>query len=101
MTDPLFRRADLGAVFDRQEQALSSEVDSLSEDQILNTSPDELCDYLVDKYRIDVPEIDESGIKVDYGDAQIDEPTGLNIWCLTGAVPLMWEAPGSLSTCHS
>ena len=72
MADPLFCRSDLGAVLARQTQVLYGEVDSLPEDQVLKTSPEDLCDYFVEKYRIDVPEIYESEIKVDYGDAQVD-----------------------------
>ena len=32
----------------------------------------DLCDYFVEKYRVEPVVIDESEIKVDYGDAQID-----------------------------
>ena len=31
----------------------------------------DLCDYFVEKYRVEPVVIDESEIKVDYGDAQI------------------------------
>ena len=51
---------------------MSKEIGSLSEDRVLNTSPEDLCDYFVGKYRVEPLAIDESGIKVDYGDAQID-----------------------------
>ena len=72
MTDRLFSGADLRDVLTAQEQALSKEIGSLSEDRVLSTSPVGLCDYFVEKYRVEPVVIDESEIKVDYGDAQID-----------------------------
>ena len=72
MTESLFSRAPLTRVFTGQRQALSTEIGSLSEDHVLNTSMEELCDYFVKKYLVDPIEIDESGIQVDYGDIQVD-----------------------------
>ena len=72
MTNFLFRGADLRDLLAGQEQAISKEIGSSSEDRVLNTSAEELCNYFVGKYRIDPLEIDEAGIEVDYGDAQID-----------------------------
>ena len=51
---------------------MSNEIGSLSEDHVLNTSPEKLCDYFVEKYSINPLVIDESGIQIDYGDAQVD-----------------------------
>ena len=72
MTNPLFRNADLRDVLAGQEQKMADEIGSLSEERVLNTSPDELCVYFVEKYRVEPLVIDESGIQFDYGDAQID-----------------------------
>ena len=72
MTDLLFYDYDLGSVLEQQGQKLSNEVASLGEDQVLNTSPDDLCNYIVDKYTVEAPQIDESSINADYGDAQVD-----------------------------
>ena len=72
MPDLLFYGTDLRSVLIRREIALSKEVGSLSEDRVLNTSPEKLCDYFVEKYMVETVAIDESGIEVDYGDAQID-----------------------------
>ena len=72
MTTLLFCDYDLGGVVAQQEQMMSNEVASLSEDRVLNTSSEDLCNYLVEKYTIEVAEIDESGINVDYGDAKVD-----------------------------
>ena len=72
MASLLFCDHDLGSVLDQQGQKLSNEVASLGENQVLNTSPDDLCNYLVEKYVVEAPQIDESGIAADYGDAQVD-----------------------------
>ena len=72
MTDLLFHGTELKSVLARQEQALAKELGSLSEDRVLNTSPNNLCDYFVEKYEVEPIVIDEAGIRVDYGDAQID-----------------------------
>lgn len=72
MTDSLFRNADLRDVLAGQEQKMANEIGSLSEERVLNTSPEELCDYFVEKYRVEPLVMDESGIHADYGDTQID-----------------------------
>ena len=72
MTGSLFRDADLRDVLAGQEQAMANEIGSLSEERVLNTSPELLCDYFVGKYRIEPPVIQRSGIQADYGDAKID-----------------------------
>ena len=72
MTNLLFCNDDLGSVLAQQDQKLSNEVASLSEERVLNTSPEDLCNYLVDKYAVEAAQIDESGINADYGDAQVD-----------------------------
>ena len=72
MTNVLFRDANLSDVLTGQEQAMSREIESLDEARVLNTSPEDLCDYFVEKYRVDAIEINESGIQADYGDARVD-----------------------------
>ena len=72
MTDLLFYENDLRSVLTRQEQAFTNEIDALNEEHVLNTSPEDLCNYFVEKYTFNVPEIDESQIHVDYGDAKVD-----------------------------
>lgn len=72
MTDRLFRNADLSDVLAGQEQKMADEIGSLSEESVLNTSPEKICNYFVEKYRVEPLVIDESGIQVDYGDTQID-----------------------------
>ena len=72
MTSLLFNSADLRGVLTGQERTMFEEIGSLGEERVLNTSPEDLCNYFVKKYRIVPLAIDESAITVDYGDAQID-----------------------------
>ncbi|MDE0200606.1 MAG: hypothetical protein OXK78_20530 [Caldilineaceae bacterium] len=51
---------------------MAVEIGSLSEARVLKTSPEILCDYFVEKYRVEPLVMDESGIQVDYCDTQID-----------------------------
>ena len=71
MTDLLFYENDLRSVLTRQEQAFTNGIDALNEEHVLNTSPEDLRNYFVEKYTVNVPEIDESRIHVDYGDAKV------------------------------
>ena len=72
MIEPLFRSYDLGRTIDNQEQGLANEVNSMSENEVLNTSQEDMIKYLVDKWGINPLVIDESGTHMNYGDSQID-----------------------------
>ena len=72
MIEPLFRTYDLGKTVEKQGQSLANEVNSMSENEVLNTSQEDMVKYLVDKWNINPLTIDESGIHADYADAQID-----------------------------
>lgn len=72
MADLLFNRTELRDVLNSREQAISKEVAGLDENQLLNSSPADLCRYFVEKYSFEPVSIDEGGIQADYGDAQID-----------------------------
>ena len=72
VTIQLFRDYDLGRVLTSQGEELSKEVGSLSEDQVLSASPEDLCSYFVGKFSVDVLEIDETAIQTTYDDAQLD-----------------------------
>jgi hypothetical protein len=69
-SDYLFSRADWFSVAENQKAGMVAEIQHLSEHQVLNTSIDDLCDYLVKKYSIDVPVLDEAGIHIDRHDTQ-------------------------------
>ncbi len=51
---------------------MADEIGSLSEERVLNTPPEELCDYFVEKYRVEPRVMDGSGIQADFGGTQID-----------------------------
>ena len=72
MPDPLFNRIALRDFLIEQENQLAKEINSLTERQALNSSPEDLVNHFVEKYQIDGVEINESGIQTDYNDIQID-----------------------------
>ena len=72
MTEPLFYKYDLRATIENQGRNLTTEINSMREDEVLNTSQEDMVDYLLEKHRINPLAIDESGIQMDYGDAKID-----------------------------
>lgn len=72
MADPLFNRYHLSAFLMSIEQAISKEISSLNENNILNSSHVDLCQYYVVKYAIEPVSIDEDRIQIDYDDARID-----------------------------
>ena len=72
MIEALFHSYDLRQTIENQAQGLANGINSLSEKEVLNTSQEDMVTYLVEKWRINPLVIDESGIHMDYGDAQID-----------------------------
>ena len=70
--DYLFRVHDWHAVEHGQRQALQDEVAGLDADRLLNTSVSDLTNYLVEKFRIDVPVLHEDDIVVDQHETKID-----------------------------
>ena len=72
MTEPLFYKYDLNATIENHRRAVTKEITSLPENQVLNTSQEDMVKYVSEKHVIDPAVIDESGIQMDYGDAQID-----------------------------
>ena len=71
MTEPLFKRYELRETLTQREQKMLQEIRSLGESQALKASHEDLCKYFVEKYEIETPEIDESSITADHGDAQV------------------------------
>jgi hypothetical protein len=68
----LFSKVDTYTVIQDHEQAIFKEVGEMAPNQLLNTSIDDLCNYLEDRYRLDVPELQENGITVDQEDTKVD-----------------------------
>ena len=73
--DILFSKIDWYQVEAHQRKLLEEEIEDWDENQLLNTSVDDLCKYFVDKYRIDVPVLnrDEDEIEVSHCEKQIDD----------------------------
>ena len=70
--DYLFSKYDWFFFKDSRIKDLEGEIASWDENRLLNTSVEDLCKYLVGKYRIDVPVLDRDGIVVDQHETQID-----------------------------
>ncbi len=68
----LFSRVDWFSVQRNQSEAMAKEIASYDGNKLLNTSPDDLAAYFRDKYRIDVPTLQEDQIVADQREAQID-----------------------------
>lgn len=49
----LFSEIDMYGLLEAQKKALYREVSGLESNRLLNTSVDDLCDYLVENYRLD------------------------------------------------
>ena len=72
MTDLLFDGGYLGDYLQAQRQRMLDEINSLDENRILNTLEEDLCNYFVEKYKVEALQIDESQIQTDYDDTQIN-----------------------------
>ena len=68
----LFADGDLRELLSKRERDIYAEIDVVSEQRMLATPPDAWGDYFVEKYSVEPLEIDEPGIQIDYGDAQVD-----------------------------
>ena len=70
----LFSETSWFDVEQRVRKRLADEINAWDGDQLLNKSIDDLCQFFVDKYRIEIPILNrnENEIKKDYEDTQID-----------------------------
>jgi hypothetical protein len=68
----LFNRTSWSSVQEAQNHGMRKEIGSLSANQILKTSADDLCDYFVTKYSVEVPILLEDKIVADQREAEID-----------------------------
>ena len=71
IADLKFPNEDLGITLAVQSLKLRKEIDSLSESRLRTADLEDLCNDLVEKHAIRAPEIDESRIRIDYGDAEV------------------------------
>jgi hypothetical protein len=70
--DYLFTGSDWYSVDRQQRQQMVAEIEKVDPDRLLNTSIDDLALYFSEKYKIDVPVLDEENLVVDQREKQID-----------------------------
>ena len=68
----LFSKADWHRVLEHETRQMAAKIDSIPSDRLLNTSADDLTDYMVEEFRLDVPVLDEQGIYADQRESRID-----------------------------
>ncbi len=71
-SDLLFFGPDAFAVEQHQRAAAEAEISGIEGNRLLNTNVDDLVTYIVDKYGIDVPVLDEENMAVDRQEAKRD-----------------------------
>lgn len=76
----LFSTVDWFSVAESQKSTMMEEIRRFPEHRVMNTSVDDLCNYLIEKYSIDVPVLDEAGIHADRQDTEIDVSRDPNRW---------------------
>jgi hypothetical protein len=69
-SDLLFFDEDSFAVQQHQRAACETEIASMDGNRLLNTNVDDLVTYFVDKFRIDVPVLDEANMNADQQEAK-------------------------------
>ena len=72
MNDLLFHTYDLQRTIENHAQGLAEEINSMSENEVLNTSMEDVVKYLTKKWGFDPLAINEPSIQVNYCDAQVD-----------------------------
>lgn len=70
--DYLFTGPDWYSVDRHQRQQMAAEIEKVDPDRLLNTSSDDLALYFSEKYKIDVPVLDEENLVVGQREKQID-----------------------------
>lgn len=70
--DYLFTGPDWHSVDRHQRQQMVAEIEKVDPDRLLNTSVDDLALYFSEKYKINVPVLDEENLVVDQREKQID-----------------------------
>jgi hypothetical protein len=70
--DYLFTQGDTHTVQQQQLHHFNEEIAQIDSNRLLNTNIDALVDYFVEKYRAEVPELDEAGMQADQREAKRD-----------------------------
>ena len=67
----LFSNDDWSSAREGPLNAMRAEIDSLEGNRLLNTSVDDLCEYCVEKYRIDVPVLEEKAVTAAHRETKV------------------------------
>lgn len=76
----LFASRDLRELLDQRMAAMRSEVENLDANRLLNTSPTDLAEYLVEKYSLEVPSLRLQDWSADEYESRIDVSQDPNRW---------------------
>jgi hypothetical protein len=71
-SDLFFSDEDSFAVQQHLKAAIESEIAGIDGNRLLNTNVEDLVTYIVDKYRLDIPVLDEANVSVDQQEAKRD-----------------------------
>lgn len=97
-TQLLFAKYDASAALDAQQRRLVDELDRHDPDAVMTANPDELTDYFVEKFRVDVPRLREEDIEVSQSDSQFDARRDSNRVVFDRSRPIY--IPGTEYTFH-
>jgi hypothetical protein len=70
--DLLFYKFDAISLQEHRRNAAEAEIAGIDGNQLLNTNVDDLIAYIVEKFRIDVPELDEANMTLDQQESRRD-----------------------------
>ena len=84
----LFNKVRIFDVLESQRLKLKQEIQALDANYVLSASEEDLIHSLVDQLSLEVPTMDESGIHMDYGEADIDARRLPNRFALDRSRPL-------------
>lgn len=71
----LFSNADSHSVRENQKQKMLSEIDRLTEAQVMKTKLEDWADHFTDKFSVDLVSLDDPGIYTEINDVQVDPRT--------------------------
>jgi len=87
---PLFSTKNFASQLEGTRNEALKEIAAINPDELLNTSPSALADYLTEKYKVDVPLLDETAITVDQSEGSHGPVQGTWFFYF---IPFSGEAP--------
>lgn len=94
--DHFFAELDLRKVMEYREKQMIEEIDGFSENQVLNTAPEDLVQFVVEKYRIEPVRLLKDQMRADVDDVQVDVSRDPHRVVFNRSKPLM--RPGTATT---